>query len=190
MGELPSGPLDEEELAQPWRSRIERWVDDQWALSQRHPWLLSLSAARAALGPNSMAAYERLLTLLDGIGLTGLEMHRLAGSLHTYVAGAAKAVIDARQAPDVTGVSDDDWWEARAPLLTELSGAPEWADRFPVSGRLEAERVFEQPDRESSDTTPYLEREALDSFQFGLRCLLDGIGALVACRPPAVRPDE
>jgi hypothetical protein len=178
MGHLPSDALDEPD----WRAAIERWAADQWALYQRHTWLLSISGARSALGPNTMTAYERLVGLLDRIGLSGLEIHRLATALSTYVAGSARAVADARQAPLVTGISDDDWWLARAPLFQELSGSANWAERFPVTCRLDAERVFEQPDRAPDDDTPYLEQEALAAFRFGLRSLLDGIASLVAGR--------
>lgn len=34
------------------------------------------------------------------------------------------------------------------------------------------------------DATPYIERDALDTFEFGLQRLLDGIEALVESRRP------
>jgi hypothetical protein len=85
-------------------------------------------------------------------------------------------------------MSDDEWWNARSPILEELASTDEWAGRFPVAERIGSEeQVYEQPDRAADDTTPYLERDALDTFEFGLARLLDGIEALVADRAKSRR---
>ena len=78
-------------------------------------------------------------------------------------------------------MSDDDWWNARAPLLEELADDA-WDERYPTATRLAPEQAFDQPDRSPDDATPYMVREALDTFEFGLQRLLDGIEAFIAAR--------
>ena len=88
-------------------------------------------------------------------------------------------------AEQATGQSDDDWWTERSPLLDTLS-EDIWDKRYPVSSRLGAEHAFDQLDR-PDDSTPYLERAAIDGFDFGLARLLDGIEAMIASRSPTKR---
>lgn len=164
-----------------WREQLERAARVQWALYERHPWILHVAAGRAALGPNELDSYESSLRIVDGIGLTGVEMMRVVGAVQEFVGGCAKAVSDALAAERVTGVTDDEWWEARYPLLEEVANVS-WHERFPVSARLGEEGAFEQRDREPDDDSPYLVREALDVFEFGLQRLLDGIEAFVRTR--------
>jgi len=173
LGELPTDyPLDEG-----WRAAVERCARDGWAFYERHPWVLQVSGARAALGPHEFDSYETQLRLFAGRGLTGVEMMRAVGALGSFVRGAAKAVSDARTAEQATGLSDDDWWNARAPLLEELADET-WAERYPTVTQLSAEQAFDQVDR-PDDTTPYLVQDALDTFEFGLQRLLDGLETYV-----------
>ena len=162
-----------------WRRAVEDWARSTWAFYERHPWVLHVGF-RPTLGPNETASYEASLRLFDGLGLTGVEMTRASGAVASYVAGAAKSVADARAAEVATGMSDDDWWTARAPLLDEL--VPDYAERFPLLTRLGEEQTFDQLDRVPDDITPYLEREVLVTFEFGLARLLDGLEAFVAGR--------
>ncbi len=164
-----------------WRERLERAAREQWALYERHPWILHVAAGRAALGPNELDGYEQLLAIVDGIGLTGVEMMRVVGAVQEFVGGSAKAVADALAAERVTGISDDEWWEARYPLLEEVAQIS-WPERFPVTARIGEEGAFEQRDREPDDDSPYLVREALDVFEFGLQLMLDGVEAYVSVR--------
>jgi AcrR family transcriptional regulator len=176
QGELPT----EYDLARGWRAATEAMARDTWAFYERHPWILHISGGRSTLGPHELDHYETGLRLLDGIGLTGIEMSRSVTALATFIGGAARVVADARAAEQATGMSDDEWWNARSPLLEELSSDERFDGRYPISSRLGAEEhVFEQPDRAPDDTTSYLERDALDAFEFGLQRLLDGIDALV-----------
>ncbi|MGH9211345.1 MAG: TetR/AcrR family transcriptional regulator C-terminal domain-containing protein [Acidimicrobiales bacterium] len=176
LGELPTEyPRDDG-----WRAAVEASARDGWAFYERHPWVLQVSGARALLGPHELDAYETQLRLFDGLGLTGVEMSRAVSALAGFVRGSAKAVADARSAEQATGLSDDDWWNARSPLLDEAVGDA-WSKRYPTASRLAEEHAFDQLDR-PDDETPYTVREALDAFEFGLQRLLDGLEALVETR--------
>ena len=177
LGELPTAyPLDGG-----WRPAAEAWATAQWDWYQRHPWVLQISVARALLGPHELDSYEAQLRMFDGIGLTGPEMNWVVGSLASFVAGAATALAHARAAEQVTGQSEDDWWYERSALLTEM-GPSDWEERYPTQMKLAAEHAFDQTHRRPGDASGYMEREALDNFEFGLARLLDGIEAYVARR--------
>lgn len=175
------GELDTDlDRQQGWRAAVEVAARDLWDLFERHPWALQVAGSRAVLGPHEFDVYETHLRLLDGLGLTDLELSRAANVVGGFVWGSAKALADARTAAQVTGVSDEEWWAARSPFLQELAG-PVWDARYPLISRLEAHQVFEQTDR-PDPATPYLEQEAADTFEFGLQRLLDGIEVLVSSR--------
>src|SRR3712207_7315351 len=63
------------------------------------------------LGPNSMRSTDIALRAVDGIGLTEDEMLAAVVALSSFVAGLAKTTIEAMQAADRTGISDEEWWE-------------------------------------------------------------------------------
>ena len=105
----------------------------------------------------------------------------MAAVVHIFTKGSAQAVTDAMAAERVTGQSDDDWWNARAPLLDEMVDDA-WEARYPVATRLSSEHAFDQPDRQPGDATPYLTREALDAFEFGLQRILDGLEVFITAR--------
>jgi AcrR family transcriptional regulator len=176
-GELPT----EYDRSDGWRAAAERCARAHWDFYERHPWVLQASGSRAVLGPHVFDDAEAQLRLFDGLGLRAVEVSWSASVLSTYVSGAAKVVSDARAAERDTGISDDDWWNARAPLLEERFQSDECAGRYPTMTRLSEEHAFDQLDR-PDDTTPYLVQEALDTFEFGLQRLLDGLEAYVASR--------
>jgi AcrR family transcriptional regulator len=160
-----------------WRAAAERCARDSWAFYERHPWVLQVAGSRGSLGPNVFAQSEAQARVFAGLGLSGVEMARAMGVLASFVRGAAKAVSDAREAEWATGLSDDDWWNARAPLLEEIQA--EMGDCYPILTCMAEEHAFDQLDR-PDDTTPYLVQEALDTFEFGLQRLLDGLEAHIA----------
>lgn len=168
-----------------WRAAVELAARESWAFYQRHPWVLQVAGVRNPLGPHTFAQYEAACRLFDDLGLTGVEMARAVGVVDSFVRGAAKAVSDARSAEQVTGISDDDWWNARAPILEEIQ-AEVWEERYPTLSRMDQEQAFDQLDR-PDDTTPYLVQDALDTFEFGLQRLLDGLEAYVAARADGVK---
>ena len=174
LGELPT----DYSLDGGWRAAVEASARDGWAFYERHPWVLQVSGARALLSPHEFDLYESQLCLFDGLGLTGVEMMRMTGVVASFVRGSAQAVSDARTAEQATGLSDEEWWTTRSALLEEFS-ADVFAERYPVLARLGEEQTFDQLDRADDDTAGYIERDALDVFEFGLQRVLDGIAAYI-----------
>jgi AcrR family transcriptional regulator len=177
LGELPT----RYDLTAGWRPAVEELAHNTWALYERHPWLLQVAGSRAVLGPHELDTFEAQLAILDGLGLSGVDMNRIVASVSGFVRGAARGIVEAKTAEQATGQSDDDWWNARSPLLDELS-ADVWPDRYPVITRLQEHQAFDQPDRTPNDATPYMVKEAVDAFEFGLQRLLDGLEAYITRR--------
>ncbi len=103
----------------------------------------------------------------------------MVGAVVSFIGGAAKAVADTRTAEQATGMPEDEWWRVRSGLLEELAVDESWSERYPTITRLQAARVFDQPDRDPDDTSGYLEHEEITAFEFGLTLLLDGLATRI-----------
>lgn len=149
-----------------WRDRLEAVARANWAVFARHPWLLQVAAmGRPPLGPNVMAKYEVELRAVDGTGLDEVTMDAVVTLVNGFVGGAARGVLDRAQAEQLTGISEEQWWEATAPYVDQVFDAdayPTVARVGPVAG--EANQAAYDPHR---------------AFEFGLARLLDGIAVLV-----------
>ncbi|GAA0221925.1 TetR/AcrR family transcriptional regulator C-terminal domain-containing protein [Saccharothrix mutabilis subsp. mutabilis] len=169
LGELPGDyPLDDG-----WRPALTAWARDTRAFYLWHPWVLQVSQARPVLGPNEFRMLETLLRILKETGLDVQVLRGVVGAVVQFVRGSAEVIADARRASRDTGVSDEEWWYTRSPVLEEV--APDFATRFPLTTWLGG---AEAPT--DDECTPYLEREAEWNFTVGLDVLLDGIEATVA----------
>ena len=148
----------------PWRQRLHEAAYRGRALIQRHPWMLSVSLGqRPPLGPNILTSYDRFLGILAGIGLTPAEMVATAELVNNYVAGATRVGVESEQMARDSGVSDVQWWEERTSFWDEYFDP----ERFPVISAVYAEGGYTEP---------------LDTFEFGLQRVLDGIEAMLAAR--------
>lgn len=152
-----------------WRTGLSTYARETWALYQRHPWLLRISASRAVLGPNEMGAYDAALSIVADLGLTGLDMTRVISVLSAFVRGAAQTMAETREAERETGISENDWWYARSAALE--SSVDSMADRYPTITRIGQDQGFALTDPDA----PYLEQRAADTFEIGLAVLLDGL---------------
>jgi AcrR family transcriptional regulator len=164
LGELPGlvGDLDPDD----WRARLEAVARGNWALFERHPWLLQVGASsRPPLGPNVMAKYELELRAVDGTGLGEVDMDAVVTLVNGFVAGAARGVVEQAQAGAASGTSELEWWRATEPFVSRVFDP----ERYPTVARVgpvagEAQQAAYDPRR---------------AFAFGLERLLDGVAVLV-----------
>ncbi|AVT29658.1 hypothetical protein C6361_09310 [Plantactinospora sp. BC1] len=148
-----------------WRARIELGARREWAMYQRHPWVLPIVAGtgRPPLGPNVLASVEWVLAAVDGFGLDPATMLQVYLTVSDYVQGAARYVQTEVEQERRTGVNAEQWWAAEAPALARLLGT----GQFPVLSRL-TEEVGAAPATVRQD------------FEFGLGRVLDGIGVFLS----------
>jgi AcrR family transcriptional regulator len=154
-----------------WRARLEAYARELWAHYHRHPWAFGVSGARSLLGPNETALYEASLAAVADIGLSGREMVHVVTLVAEYVRGAARRAVEAAQVAKQTGVTDAEWWRDREPLLDQVFDP----GRYPTVTRIAEEGAFDQPE----GGLDYNLQDALDSFEFGLARVLDGVEAFV-----------
>jgi AcrR family transcriptional regulator len=148
-----------------WRDGLRRVAAVNWTMYLAHPWLLQVFTGRPPLGPNAIAKYDLELRVVDGIGLTDVEMDATITLLHNHVEGVARRKVEAAQAERRTGITDGQWWAATAPALAEVFDPA----RFPLADRVG------QAAGQAHQAAYSVEHE----YAFGLDRLIEGIAALV-----------
>jgi len=157
-----------------WRANLERVARGQWEIYQRHHWFAQLPWTRVPLGPNILDAYERAISVVAGLGLSGREMTEIITLVSSYVHGAARMAVEAATLPTTTSVDDEEWWAGVGPVLESI-----WdPDRFPTLSSAEMAHAWDKPDAEGG----YFLAEAVASFEFGLSRVLDGVEVFIAGR--------
>jgi AcrR family transcriptional regulator len=150
-----------------WRARLEQWARESLASHRRHPWVLQVATIHPPMGPNEVAWGDAALRSLSGTGLTDREIVAVINVMDGYVRGVARRSVDAAQVEQRTGLTDEQWYASRAPLLETLIDPA----RYPTMRRFHDTGVFHDP---------------IDDFEFGLHRLLDGIQQLL--RERAAKP--
>ena len=143
-----------------WRLRLDQWARQMFSRFCRHPWALEATVGPRAIGPNELGWMEAAVATLAGTGLDGGEMLDVAATL----AGHVRAIAQQRSA--VAGGRPE---QAMAAAITGLLHGRQ--ERFPA---LTA--AFGSAAGHGSQD------KALD---FGLACILDGVGLLIASRAQA-----
>lgn len=140
-----------------WREALEGWARRGWALRLRHPWLAGARGSRHIPGPNSVANFEYALSTVAKSGLKPAEMVAVVGLVGRFVDSEAARAAEITKVERHTGVSEEEWWGARESLYENLH-------RYPTLTHIWEAGGYDEPE---------------DSFEFGLRRVLDGIEALI-----------
>jgi len=148
-----------------WRKGLRRVAAANWAMYLRHPWTLQVFTGRPPLGPNAIAKYDLELRVVDGIGLTDVEMDAAITLVHTHVEGVARRKVEAERAERRSGITDVQWWQAAGPALAEVFDPA----RFPVADRVGAAAG------QAHQAAYNVEHE----YVFGLDRLIEGVGAMI-----------
>ncbi|SDG69214.1 transcriptional regulator, TetR family [Lentzea fradiae] len=151
-----------------WRAHLTYVARENLELYRRHPWLLQVAPSRTVLGPQVAAKYDFELRGLEGIGLSDVEMDSVLNLVLGHVQHAARGLTAAAVTEKETGLTDQQWWDAAAPVLMTVFDPA----RFPVAARVggavgEAHHSAFSPEH---------------SFEFGLEMILDGVERLVRSR--------
>ncbi len=143
-----------------WRPRLETCVRQGWEVRRRHPWLGEIRGTRHLPGPNSVAHYERMLSIVAGTGLAPAEVIAAIELVGRFVDAEAQVLVEVARAERSSGVSEQEWWGARDSLYARLGSYPTITYLWEAGG-------FDEPE---------------DPFEFGLARVLDGIELLVRRR--------
>ncbi|MEQ7009725.1 TetR/AcrR family transcriptional regulator [Actinopolymorpha sp. B17G11] len=143
-----------------WRSVLTLTARSTWRLYLAHPWLLQVNQARPILGPNALGAFDLTLASMEDLGLTGREKVAMILAVDHYVTGAARTYILQQEVCQQSDISDEDFWAAQEPVLTEAMGS----GAYPQIAKL------------PEDAFSIGGEEALE---FGLGPLLDGLEAMI-----------
>ncbi|MGC5615145.1 TetR/AcrR family transcriptional regulator [Georgenia sp. Z1491] len=163
-GEL-YGDVDHARPADDWRTGLREVAERNWQLLERHPWLLDVHEARSLLGPNASRKYEAELGVLDGIGLSDLDMESSLTALLNIVEGAARHLRADHAARSSSGLTDAEWWAVVAPALDHLMADED----YPVSGRVGT----------SVGTAADAARDPRRTFRLGVSLVVDGVAELI-----------
>ncbi|MER6157397.1 TetR/AcrR family transcriptional regulator [Streptomyces sp. NPDC001868] len=145
-----------------WRSALEAMGRATLALYRRHPWLLQVNQSRPVLGPSALDGMEKVLSRIKSMGLTDPELISVIIAVDGYVVGAVRTQLYQQEAEHLSGLTDAEFWQVQAPVLTELMSS----GRYPLLAGL-------SDDAFGTD---------FDHFEFGLQRLLDGLEVFVARR--------
>lgn len=147
--------LDQED----WRMRVRAVAETNLALLMRHPWLLGIDDQRTALGPGTIAKYDRELHAFDETGLSDVERDATLTFVLDFVRAAAGRMLAASD-PTEFGST----WEEVAGTLARLVG-----DDHPLARRVGA-AAGEQLG------APY---DAQAAWRFGLERVLGGLESVI-----------
>ncbi len=140
-----------------WRTRLEWLARRSRDRIQRHPWMLQVVVGqRPPLGPNILADFDDYLAAVTGIGLTPPETIAATELVGFFVEGATRNAIEAAEAE--REVSDEQYWGDRQEFWEDYFDP----ERFPAISAAWDAGAYENP---------------VDSFEFGLQRILDGIEA-------------
>ncbi|SFO88963.1 regulatory protein, tetR family [Amycolatopsis arida] len=153
------------EPATGWRARLEHEARQEWALYQRHPWILPvLATTRPPLGPGVLAAVDRTLAAL-GDRVDPEAAFALYLLVSGYVQGMALLSAAESAAVRDTGVTGGRWWSARSAALPRTAAA-----RHPALAALVERGLVAPPAPDAVRAW----------FEFGLRRVLDGVAVFLA----------
>jgi AcrR family transcriptional regulator len=145
-----------------WRPRMEQWARQMWAIFYAHPWALGVSGPGRLMGPNELGWLEVAVATLAETGLTGSEQTDAVLAVSGHVRTWAQYSI--------------------YQSAVEAGEEQQWAAGL---GELVARHENRYPALMAAISSPPDDDPASSGQEFGLRCVLDGIGVRIAERLPA-----
>lgn len=155
-----------------WRTDLRALAVAHRDVLHRHEWLMDFIGGRPPLGPNTLRNLERALAVIDKLHLDTKTGLNVLGTLNTYVIGVVlrefrERKVEERDASAAAEVGQEELEKILDSHVRTLKAT----GRFPHFLRMYEEGI----DPDSPDTRD-------ERFEFGLRCVLDGLAAQFARR--------
>ena len=141
-----------------WRIEVAQWAHAKREMLCSRPWLAELPFVAAPHGPNWLSWLEAVTDSLSSTGLSPADVGQMISVVDGYTRGASDTAISLARAR-ARGTSEEEWAAAVGADLGRAIGDP----RFPNFAALLTAPPEAQP------------RTMMESFDFGLQLLLDGI---------------
>lgn len=157
-----------QERPETWQDQILLYADSTLTMYRAHPWLTQISRIRPPLGPGMLRESEYVLSTVAGLGLPLADVNTAATAITMFVTAAARQEGENALLRRASGQSNDAWWGQRGQL---------WEQWFDVE---QHPAMTSHWNAGGFDRGP--DQQAADSFRYGLRLLLDGIGRQAAAQ--------
>ncbi|MFF2550322.1 TetR/AcrR family transcriptional regulator [Nocardia sp. NPDC058058] len=157
MIDAAQGETDAPALTGEWRTDLAALAHHLRDTLLAHPWLAAELSGRPALGPNALRRYDTgLAALIPFTGDITLATN-IVDTVTAYVFGAVNHVLAEIRAQQRTGLTEDQWRATVGPYLRDVIATGDYPN-------------FARRLADAEDIT------ATARFDFGLTCLLEGIG--------------
>lgn len=143
-----------------WRRRVGRVAEENLELFRAHPWMLDIEDPRVALGPGTIAKYDRELHAFDETRLSDVERDAALTFVLDFVRASASRMRESAEREQFGS-----FWADAGPRLATYLG-----DDAPLAqsvGRAAGESMG----------GPY---DARVAWEFGLARVLDGLAGIVS----------
>jgi AcrR family transcriptional regulator len=154
-----------------WRADLGAFAHRTRAALRQHQWAVEFIGTRPPSGPNDVRNLERLLSLLDGIGVDDYQV--VMGIFMTVATFVIGAVI--REAQEVRFQAEQERVEASMTAEEVRAEHERFRDWFESSGQYPHIARLMKAGIDPDDPATRDER-----FQFSLDCVLDGVAARIA----------
>ncbi|HUD37484.1 MAG TPA: TetR/AcrR family transcriptional regulator [Streptosporangiaceae bacterium] len=148
-----------------WRADLRAQACSTRSVLRRHPWVVDFFSSRPPLGPQTLQLLERMLGILDTLGLDLATSILVFQTVNTYVSGA---VI--REFQEIRTQREHDEFASEDPDF--FAKLEEWKDKLALAGKFDhfVRMLDDGVDPDAQETRD-------ERFEFGLDCMLDGIAA-------------
>ena len=146
-----------------WREDLRAFARSLRAMTLRHAWMAVPSAGLRGFGPNTAHCYERVLGVIDGLGLDIDEMLVMVETLDAFVRGRVLEELSEQEAVRRSGLGQEQWMQTQIPYIESLVES----GRYPLLTRVVLDaRGPHDPDR------------LKHGFDLGLERVLDGLATM------------
>lgn len=163
VDEVHSRMAESPEVGAGWRARVRRVADENLALFRAHPWMVDVEDPRVAVGPGTIAKYDRELRAFEGAGLSDVDRDAALSFVLDFVRATAW-----RRRESAGREQFGPFWAEAGPRLAMHLG-----DDFPLAqsvGRAAGEAMDGPYDPDVAG-------------EFGMARVIDGLAGIISDAP-------